>query len=124
MARAWRGCTSVTQPKKVMLAYEVSDNMAADIHTKSFTDAARWEHAQQLINIFDAKVLKNVNQSFVDKLTPVMDFDQPSNTCNNKGQQTAAAAYTGAKTGVLTRPGKHAPTLGTQGSTFSFEHIR
>mgnify|MGYP000126413047 CR=1 FL=1 len=95
--------------KQVRLADEVSDKMAADIHTKAFTDAAKWEHAQQLINIFDPTVLNNMNQSFVDKLTPVMDFDQPSQLCNKKGQQTAAAANAGTNTDVLTRPGQHSP---------------
>ena len=35
------------------LVYELTSKMAADIYTKAFTDAGKWEAAQWLINIVD-----------------------------------------------------------------------
>ena len=42
---------SIFQEGYVSLAYEVTAEMAADIHTKSFKDSVSWTHACQLINI-------------------------------------------------------------------------
>ena len=49
----------------IKTVYEDTSKMAADIHTKSFTTAEAWTHAQELINIFDPKKLEKVHASNV-----------------------------------------------------------
>ena len=73
-----------------------SDAMAADIHAKAFTDAAKWDHAQQLINMFDPKVLKNMNATFIEKLTPVMDFELVTKVSSKAGKKTDLVAKWGS----------------------------
>ena len=51
--------------KCIRLAYEVSSNIAADIHTKSFTDAVGWTHALQLANTFDPAELVEASGSCI-----------------------------------------------------------
>ena len=46
----------VFQCRNAVLAYEVSAKMAADIYTKAFTDAAKWEAACSLV-VIDPKHL-------------------------------------------------------------------
>ena len=92
--------------KNVKLAYDKSDKMAADIHTKAFTDAAKWEHAQQLINIFDPKVLKNMNATFIEKLTPVMDFELVTKVSSKAGKKTALVAKWGDRHRRVTETGE------------------
>ncbi len=45
----------------VVLMYEDSAKMAADIYTKGFTDKAKWEQVCGLINVIDPKFLRDKN---------------------------------------------------------------
>ena len=47
----------------VNLVIEESSKMAGDIFTKGFTDPLKWAAAQQLINIFDPKVLDRIREN-------------------------------------------------------------
>lgn len=47
----------------VCLAHEVTDRMAADIHTKAFNDSRKWKHACVQIGLLEAS-LKIVTSSF------------------------------------------------------------
>lgn len=40
----------------LILVYEVSCRMAADIYTKAFTDGIKWDAVRTLINILDPKL--------------------------------------------------------------------
>ena len=42
------------------LMYEVSSRMCADIYTKAFTDATKWQAVSDLIIVVDPKVLARV----------------------------------------------------------------
>ena len=57
--------------KDFILNYEQSERMCADIYTKSFTDAGKWEAACELINIVDPKKLWNLLS------TPQAQFIEP-----------------------------------------------
>ena len=44
----------VFMPDTILLVYEITAKMAADIHTKPFKSAEAWKHACSLINVFDS----------------------------------------------------------------------
>ena len=46
--------------ENVVLMYEKSDRMAADIYTKAFTDAAMWDKVCGLINVIDPKLIQHI----------------------------------------------------------------
>ena len=54
----------------IFLKYELSDRMAADIYTKSFTDAEKWLSACWLINVVDPSLIHNCIQS--------VTYDEPN----------------------------------------------
>ena len=62
------------------LAYEVTAEMAADIHTKSFKDSVSWTHACQLINIFPPDQIGS--QDIMDLMRPTH-----SQSTDEKGQR-------------------------------------
>ena len=51
----------VCKKDDIVLMYEDSAKMAADIYTKGFTDKAKWEQVCGLINVIDPKFLKDKN---------------------------------------------------------------
>ena len=53
-----RGCTRQFSQQNIGLMYEVSSRMCADICTKAFTDATKWQAVCDLINIVDPKRLQ------------------------------------------------------------------
>jgi len=64
------------------LVYELTSLMCADIYTKAFTDASKWQQACWLINIVDPKMLKDffanaAEQADQDKTTPQQQQQQP-----------------------------------------------
>ena len=69
---------SIFQEGYVSLAYEVTAEMAADIHTKSFKDSVSWTHACQLINIFLPALIGS--QEIMDLMRPThaQSADEPS----------------------------------------------
>ena len=50
----------------LILVYEVTCRMAADIYTKAFTDGIKWDAFRTLINILDPQLLKETK--FVKEL--------------------------------------------------------
>ena len=55
----------------LLLVYEVTARMAADIHTKGFDDANSWKHACMLINILSEDGLRS--QALLDLMKPTHD---------------------------------------------------
>ena len=55
----------------VILVYEVTARMEADIHTKGFDDANSWKHACMLINVMNETNLQD--QSLLDLMKPTHD---------------------------------------------------
>ena len=55
----------------LLLVYEVTARMAADIHTKGFDDANSWKHACMLINILSDDGLRS--QALLDLMKPTHD---------------------------------------------------
>ena len=50
--------------RKRQMVYEESLRMAADIFTKAFIDAVKWDHALRLINHFEIEVFEEVYRYF------------------------------------------------------------
>merc|ERR1712004_690391 len=44
--------------KDISLVYELTSRMCADIYTKAFTDASKWQDACWLINVVDPALLQ------------------------------------------------------------------
>ena len=59
------------KPDYLLLVYEVTARMAADIHTKGFDDANSWKHACMLINILSDDGLRS--QALLDLMKPTHD---------------------------------------------------
>ena len=50
--------------RKRQMVYEESLRMAADVFTKAFTDATKWDHALRLINHFETETFEEVYRYF------------------------------------------------------------
>ena len=72
------------QRKDLTLVYELTSRMCADIYTKAFTDASKWEAACWLINVVDPAKLKDLMAHHADLQSPPNDGGgvpkQPSKT--------------------------------------------
>ncbi len=54
-----------------------TSRMAADIHTKGFTNAVRWQHAIQVINVVDPSKIKDRVKDHADHFA----LGRPCNPC-------------------------------------------
>ena len=70
--------------KDISLVYELTSRMCADIYTKAFTDASKWQDACWLINVVDPALIKNF-------------FDNSAEHSNEKMQQQPQPHNSGNK---------------------------